>query len=57
MQVINDMTENGGVIETWIDITRMKEREAELLEAEALRTMGASRPNTPTAQNPNFSPV
>ena len=40
MQVISDMTEDGGVIETWIDITRMKEREAELLEAEAIAHHG-----------------
>jgi PAS domain S-box-containing protein len=40
MQLIGEMTENGGVIETWIDITRMKEREAELLEAEAIARHG-----------------
>ena len=40
MQVVSEMTEDSGVIETWIDITRMKGREAELLEAEALARHG-----------------
>ncbi len=40
MQLISEMTEDGGVIETWIDITRMKERESELLEAESIARHG-----------------
>ena len=40
MQVISEMTEDSGVIETWIDITRMKGREAKLLEAEAIARHG-----------------
>ncbi|MBT5778098.1 MAG: PAS domain-containing protein [Rhodospirillaceae bacterium] len=40
VQLSCEMTEDGGAIETWIDITRMKEREAELLEAEAISRHG-----------------
>jgi len=40
MQVISEKNEDSGVIETWIDITRMKGREAELLEAEAIARHG-----------------
>jgi len=40
VQLVCEMTEDGGAIETWIDITRMKEREAELLEAEAIARHG-----------------
>lgn len=36
LQLTCEMTEDGGAIETWVDITRMKQREAELREAEAI---------------------
>ena len=40
VQLTCEMTEDGGAIETWIDITRMKQREAELREAEAISRHG-----------------